>query len=254
MYYYIFDIKKFKKRTQVDEIKNHLSVLGISGEYSYPTPLQSVEELVDQAIAKKYTTIVGIGGEEIANSIANRLLGRKEALGVIPIEQSTNLNQLLGVDNWRDACEALRYRKIKEIRIGQTGSGNAFLTEVYLDIKAPLEVTLEFKDFLVQGKLKNLTISIYHPGVRKIGDDYLDIMMTSVDPNESALIKRLSTLLGNKNPQDERTYSILRARSLRIFTKTPMGILSNDTLLAKTPQLIESSDEYLRLITGKHGA
>lgn len=250
MYYYIFDIKKCKKRSQVEEIKNYLNILGISGEFSYPTPMQNIKELVDIALAKKYTTIIGIGGDEIINMIAGRLLGRKEALGVIPLEASEELMHLLGTIGWKEACEALRFRKIYEMRVGQVASGSVFLTSLNLDIVLPLEVTCEFKDYIVQGKLKSIAITNYHPKIQKIGDDFLDIMMTSVNPKESVLLKTLSSLFGRKE-EDARTYSIFHGRSLRIFTKTPMPLLCNKQPIAKTPQLIESSEEYLRLITAR---
>ncbi|MEK9156387.1 MAG: diacylglycerol kinase family protein [Patescibacteria group bacterium] len=251
MYYYIFDIKKCRKRSQVEDIKSYLGGLGISGEFTYPTAAQSPEELVDLGLSKKYTTIVAIGGDEIVNAAAAKLVGRKEALGVIPLETSSELSYLIGSQSWREAADALRYRKISEFRLGQTASGQAFLTHISLDVFAPMDITIEFRDFLIQTKAKSLVIANFYPDLHKIGDDFLDIMIESAAPEGGNLIKKISRLFGAKNELEEKSFSLIRARSLRIFTKTPIALLADGKKIAKTPQLIESTDEKIRLITAK---
>lgn len=250
MYYYIFDVKKFKKSSQVDSIKNYLSELGISGEFTYPTPAQTVEELVDLGLSKQYSTIVAIGGDEIVNAVASKLVGRKEAMGIIPLEISQDLSQLVGSSSWKESCEILRFRKINEIRLGRTGTGKCFLTHAELQIKHPIEVTLEFKDYMIQTMASALSISNFNPNIKKIGDDFLDVSIISSVASGSVLGK-FSSFLGIKKEASSLSSSLLRARSLRIFTKTQLPIVVDGVTLAKSPQFIESSDECLRLITSK---
>jgi len=249
MYYYIFDIKKFAKSSQVENLKNYLGGLGISGEFTYPTPAQNVEELVDLGLSKQYTTIVAIGGDELANIVAGKLVGRKEAMGFIPIDASPSLCQLIGSNSWKEACDILRFRKLNEIRIGKTASQKYFLTHVDLQIKNPTEITLELKDFIIQTTATSLMISNFNPSIKKIGDDFLDIVMTSTHPT-SSILSKINIFRGKKR-EDELANSLLRARSLRIFTKNQIPISASNYTLAKSPQLIESTDEYLRLITTK---
>lgn len=251
MYYYIFDIKKCKKRSQVESIKEYLGTLGISGEFTYPSAAQSVEELVYLGLSKQYTTIVAIGSDEIANAVAGVLVGKKEAMGIIPLEISLELSSMLGTSNWREACDVLRFRKIKEIRIGKTATEKHFLTSAKLDIKYPTDITIELKDCMIQAKVRNLTVSNFHPQIKKIGDDFLDIVMTSVAPTDS-LFSKFSILFGMDNKEEEKAFSLFRARSLRLFTKSQMPISAGDQIIAKTPQFIESTDEFLRLIVAKN--
>lgn len=250
MYYYIFDIKKCKKRSQVENIKEYLTSLGISGEFTYPSAAQNVEELVHLGLSKQYTTIVAIGSDEIANSVASVMVGKKEAMGFIPLEISTELAALIGTSGWKEACDILRYRKIIEIRLGKTAIGRHFLTNAKLDLKYPAEVTIEMKDYIVQAKVKELIISNFSPEIKKIGDDFLDIIMTSVEPNDS-IISKFGSLLGIERKNGDNSLSLFRARSLRLFTKSQMPIISGGDVIGKTPQLIESSDDFLRLITAK---
>jgi hypothetical protein len=252
MYYYIFDIKKCKKRSQVENIKNYLASLGISGEFTFPSAAQTVDELVDLGLSKEYSTIVAIGGDEIANQVAGKLVGKREAMGYIPLEVDSQVNTIIGAKTWKEACDILRFRKISEMRIGKTATGCGFITSAKLEINNPVEVTLEFKDYIVQASVKSLIISNYTEGFRKIGDDFLDIIMVSASPQESTLMSSISRFFGQKQLGDKKASSLFRARSLRIFTKNQISIFSGNASIAKTPQLIESSDEKLRLITARN--
>lgn len=252
MYYYIFDIRKCTKRSQVEEIKNQLAGFGITGEFTYPSAAQNAKDLVDVALAKQYNTIVAIGGDDLINTVAGRLVGRKEAFGVIPLDASTELHQLIGAPTWKEAAEILRYRKISEMFLGQTATNNTFLTSVNLDIHAPTDITLEFKDFILHSTAKMLKITNYNPNIKKIGPDYLDITIESATPEESKLSSKLAAFFGAKKETDDLAHSLLHARSLRIFTKTPINLVSGGSVIARTPQLIESTDLPLRLITAKN--
>ena len=68
MYYYIMDSPKniSEKRTQ-EKIKNILGLLGITGETVTVTPARSIEELTNMGLAKKYSTIVAVGGDRWYN-------------------------------------------------------------------------------------------------------------------------------------------------------------------------------------------
>jgi diacylglycerol kinase family enzyme len=246
MYYYIFDAKKCKKRTQVEEIKNYLSVLGISGEYTYPTNAQSVEELVDLGISKRYNTIVGIGDDEVANRIANKLCGRQEAMGFVPTEASKDLLSLVGARNWKEGCDNLKFRKITEMHIGKTAINTCFITNVQLDLATPIDITLEFKNYTLQTKAKGLMVSNYSADIEKFSPDHLDIKISSVE-NPSGGI--MTFLFGKKSAATGS--SLIHARSLRIFTKYQIPLILENYIIAKTPQLIESSDEKIRIITAK---
>jgi len=250
MYYYIFDIKRCKNKSLVTDIKSYLSALGISGEFTYPSTAYTTEELVELGISKKYNTIVGIGSDDLANSIASHLCGRPEAMGMVPLEASPELCSLIGAKTWREGAENLRYRKITNMKIGKTANGNGFLTDLELGLKGPTEVTIEFRDYLVQAKITKLVISNFNPEIKKIGPDFLDVVFESVAPEQN-VISRLSNFLGLSKEKQNASFSLFRGRSLRLFTSSQIPLTVKGQQIAKTPQLIETSDEDLRLIIGK---
>ena len=253
MYYYIFDTKKFKKKSQVETLKDYLNSLGINGEFTYISAAATAEELTEAGLCKGYTTIVAVGSDNLANAVANMIIGRSEALGIIPIEASENLHHLLGVDNWKEAAETLRFRRIFETNIGKTASGQHFLTNLTLDIQKPIEVTVEFKDYIVQANAKNLMISNFHPEIKKIAPDHLDIVLESEPEKTGGFLGSITKAFSKKTDFKNKNITILHARSLRLFTKKQIGLDSESTIITKTPQLIESTDETIRLIVSKRG-
>lgn len=254
MYYYIFDTKKFKKKTNVDQIISYLGGLGIAGEYSYISSAYTAEELVELGFQKQYTTIVAVGSDNLINAVADKMIGREEAMGVIPLETSSSINSLLGVNSWKEGADSLRFRRIKEFYLGRTGSGKHFLTYITLDIRQPIEVTMEFKDYIIQSFMKEAIISNYHPNIEKKDPEFLDIFVQSCDPTKNSIATRIKSLFSNvSQTRDEKETTKIRARSLRIFSKKPLSLLLDGKIVSKTPQLIETSDNTLRLIVAKKG-
>lgn len=251
MYYYIFDIKRCRKKTQVDAIKSYLTNLGISGEYAYITPNQSAEALAESGVNKGYNTIIAVGSDDLVNAVSNVLVGRKEVLGVLPLMASDELRSLIGSNEWQAAAEALRFRRIKEMNVGKIANGRHFLTSIYLDTVAPLEATVEFKDYILQVNTKNLLISNYHPDITKKFEDYLDVVIESERTKRGGFLAKLGFGAGIKNESGDNI-SFIRTKSLRIFTKKPMPLVSGDKIIAKTPQYIECTDELLRVIVAKN--
>lgn len=251
MYYYIFDIKRCKKRATIEAIKSALLELGISGEYNYISNAQPAEKLTELGLNRGYSTIVGVGSDDLINSVANRMVGRKEAMGVIPLEISNPMSTLLGSDSWKEACEALRFRRIKEMYVGRTANGEHFLTEAHIDTSRPVNLTIEFKNYIIQVLAKKFLVSNYYPGIKKVGQDFLDVVIESEPPASSSLIDQFKSMFGTKVTSEAKAMSMIHARSMRIFTKRPVPIIAGNKMIAKTPQLIESSDEMLRLIVSR---
>jgi diacylglycerol kinase family enzyme len=251
MYYYIFDIKKCKKRSQVEAIKSQLIELGISGEYTYISSAQSAEELALLGLRRGYSTIIVAGSDDSINAVANVMVGQREAMGVIPLQASKAICHLIGTSSPAEAIESLRFRRINEMTTGKTATGKHFLTYLEMDLGSPMDFTVEFKNFIVQASVKNMIISNYHPEIKKNASDHLDTVIESQSPNHSGLLHQIKNLFGQSKEGDDKHLSIFRSRSLRLFTKKPISIKSGDAVIAKTPQLIETSEQTLRIIVTK---
>ena len=85
MYYYIFDVRKCKNRRQIETIKDHLSDLGISGEFAVPDRIRPARDLAEQGVFKGYSTIVAIGADDLIDEVASVMLSKQQVFGVVPL-------------------------------------------------------------------------------------------------------------------------------------------------------------------------
>ncbi|OPZ22694.1 MAG: putative lipid kinase [bacterium ADurb.BinA186] len=251
MYYYIFDPKKCRKKSQVEAIKDQLAKIGISGEFNCVTSLQPASELAELGIRKKYSTIVAVGADDIINPIADKLVGRGEAMGIIPLEASSEIENIIGVKGWKEAIDVLRFRRIKEINTGMTGDGRHFLTSADLDLKKPTELTIEFKGFIIQAKAYEMNIINMRHDLKKKDPEFLDIVIQSEIGKAEGLLGKITGIFSGGKIL-ERNLTTLRARSLRVFSNKPVFVTSGGYMLSKTPQYFEATEDKLRLIVGKH--
>lgn len=151
MYYYIFEPpqgpKEYERTAQIKEL---LSSLGIAGEMAAPQPGRSTEDLVNLAIAKRYATIVAVGGMKLANQVARAMLAYDAVLGIVPTHDDPDIAQLIGTSDWKVASEQLKRRRWQHIQLGIMNTNLAFITPATVAIPekgrfvaATPEMTLE---------------------------------------------------------------------------------------------------------------
>lgn len=232
-------------------MKDHLAELGISGEYTFPSQVRSSKELVKDALNRGFTTIVAIGNDRLINTVASEVIGQKAAFGIIPLNASPEINHLVNGHNWHDAALALRYRKIKEIKLGQFENGEHFLISTHLNIKQPVNLTLEFDDFIAQARTSQLTISNFESKDSEDRSEELSISMISEKENDSRTIGRILSFLEISKDDGLNKLSRFHAKRVRIFSHKNLNFLVNREEIATTPQLIKVSSNYLRLIVSR---
>ncbi|MFA6082273.1 MAG: hypothetical protein WC773_02600 [Patescibacteria group bacterium] len=138
MYFYIADPPQTKvDQTAVAAIRARLIPDGIAGEFVFRTPGQSAATLAKSAIDQGYSTIVAVGNEYLAAEIAGTIYDQPIALGVLPINASPDLAQIIGYSDWRVGIKALRHRKIILRDIGVINAELFFLSEVKINSAKP---------------------------------------------------------------------------------------------------------------------
>jgi diacylglycerol kinase family enzyme len=251
VYYYIFDIRQCKNKAQAEKMKDHLAELGISGEYTFPSQVRSAKELVKDALGRGFSTIVAIGNDRLINNVASEVIGTKAAFGIIPLNASSEINQLVNGHNWHDAALALRFRKIKEIKLGQFENGEHFLISTILNIKQPVNITLEFDDFIAQARASQLSISNFESKNSDERQAQLSISMISEKENDSRGLGRLLNFFEVVQENGPNKLSRFHAKRLRVFSHKNLNFVVNKEDIATTPQMIKVSSNYLRLIISR---
>src|SRR5689334_15601618 len=125
MYHYIIDPQKTSQKV-FERVQNQLyssvSELRISGEMVRVTSLRSMGHLVDEAINRGATTIVGVGHDSTIQEIINAVGERDVAIGYVPIEDS-ELSKILGINGVVNACEHLAHRRVEVLDLGVVQGG-----------------------------------------------------------------------------------------------------------------------------------
>ncbi len=152
MYYYIVDPPEGVQTAKVAQrLQELVTPMGISGEISIANPARSADELAYMGIDKGYTTIIAVGGEELANTIATILLNEsreKVAFGIIPLNAGSLIPQMIGVANndLRSAAEVIKKRHLELVDLVQIASKRYMFTEAVIIAPRRLKITIETDD------------------------------------------------------------------------------------------------------------
>ncbi len=112
MYYYVLESPSSRGvRQNYQRLRDILTQLGIVGEIVTSSPARSPAEQAFIGTTKGYSTIVAVGGDAHVNEVAMAIIGRA-VLGVIPIEATRQVTDLIGATDIRAAAEVLKQRRI----------------------------------------------------------------------------------------------------------------------------------------------
>ena len=125
------------------------------------------------------------------------------------------------------------------------------MTNTYLLANNPVNITLEFDDFIAQSRVKKFIISNINPGEEKEDWNLLDIFMISEEENSGSIISKLTSMISTK-VKDKRIFeSYFKAQRFRVFSHKNLNFCVGKQIVATTPQLIKTSRENLRLIISR---
>lgn len=234
MYYYIFQSpKNYSENKTHERIKNILTVLGISGEIATVSPARSASELALMGVEKGYSTIVSVGSDEIINEAASSICESGAVLGIIPIEASDDINELVGTKDIKSACESLKSRRLKTINMGYIEPNINFLTKIFIKSNKRLSVQAEINDYYLEAKADEIVI-----------DHDLGVRLVSY--NEKGFLDNFLGMFGNKNDISDESY--FNAERLRLRTHEILPVKIGDSQVAKTPIVAYRRPQALKII------
>lgn len=230
--------KNSSQKREQEKIKDALGFLGIAGETVTVSPARTVEELTNMGLAKKYSTIVAVGGDRLVNKIASMLQEKDHVLGIIPIEASTEICNLIGTDDIKTACENLRFRKVKNVDLSYIEPNKYFLTNINIDSSKPLNCHIEIDNCEFKATATSI---ILEP----------DLTLNLQDDSLSAGVfkKSINWLFGKKS--DNNNTSIFKGRRVKIDTSESLPVLIDGEVIAKTPIVARIKPKVLKIIAGR---
>lgn len=246
MYYYIMEPAGGKTAANQEKIKDMLGDLGIAGETVLPTPARTIEELASLGIIKGYSTIVAVGSEKIVNKIVTALINQKSTkdvvLGVIPDNYSSKLANRLGVRDNKEACEALKHRKLETVDTVCIEPNRYFMTEATIESHKTGDAYISLDSIQASIAFNKITIK---PGI------IIDVQDNS-EEKKAALGNFFASLFGKKRKTKDIFHSQFVTQKMQIETPgTSMKILVDNEPISKTPALLHTVPKALKIIVAR---
>lgn len=239
MYYYIFEgPRSTKMRNRYEKIRNYIIEYGIGGEIAVASPARSAEELTQMGLERGYTTFVAVGSDSEINKVLTVIQNsehfRDIAFGAIPINPNSILFTLIKCADVREACEALKHRRIVTTDLAFIEPNRYFLSPARLDIGGPTKVELVSDLWQIDSYIEELVV---HP----------DMTIEFVTSGKRSCLQKLTNWLLGKKPANI-SRSIFRPRTILITAPQTLSLSIGSNMIAKTPLTIYRKPKVLRLI------
>ena len=250
MYYYIFEPSQGPKEYERSaQIKKQLSELGIAGEMTSPTPGKSVNDLVDLAIAKRYSTVIAVGSMDLINKVAHAVIPYEVVFGIIPTVDHPDIARLIGTSDWKQAADHLKRRRFHPVRMGLINDQICFLTPAIIDVPDDVAIELRCPDYMVSAAGGRMSITpTFDP------EEEAETLLTV--EIEEGTPRRSKGLLGGlfKKKAAAPGESLLRCPAFDLRSSAPLSVSVAGSVLATTPISCTTQVKPLKLIVGRGGS
>ncbi len=238
MYYYITEGAKTNAgQRAILNTKKILTSLGISGEFAEVSAARSIEELAELGVAKKYSTIVGMGSERLINKLGILLAGTSYTLGALPIFEPDFMKPINGTSSIEEAVEALKYRLVKEVSVMRIEPNKYFFTKAVINFNTPTLARVKINDASIESTCSQIVLT---------GNGNLAI--TSNEANHDILEKAWNWFLDKKNPTVKSTVSKFNGQNFSIQVGGTNPVFVGDEVIARTPLATQVIPNCLKLI------
>lgn len=246
MYYFIFDAPAGPNDLQkITKLKEILGELGIAGEMASPMPGRDVVALVENAISKRYSTIVAVGDTELVQAAAHAVAPHNVVFGIIPLHENSELFSLIGVKTREEACEILKKRRYHSVYFGAAESS---IGEVSFLSTASAQLPNSTLTLTTQDS----RLSISNPGTLSITPasaalaeeaTFIVRLRQSHSPKKQSLLRRI---IGSSSPSEHFTQFSCSTLSIEGVENTILSAAGSK--IAVLPCKIKTSSEPLKLI------
>lgn len=282
MYYYIINPAAGHSAAHnlQNKLRTELKSLGIGGEFVTTAGKGDATRLASQAIAKGYTTIVAVGGDETVNEIINGVTSDTAAIGVIPIGSVNQIANQLGIHGWQQGCTVLAARRITEYALIAAGD-DFFLSSLTLgfetelpDVQAPppgkniKDKVLHLRDsFKKAQNYQTIKCKIKVDDGYTVNAEVFSLSVTNqkfinpTAPNELSVTitdrpskRQLGNLLlrGNKAESlGELATTNFQGKKITLEAIPPINVAIDGKIIARTPLTIRLTDRRVRFIVEK---
>ncbi len=235
MYYYILEAPSSRAvRQTYQRLRDTLTNFGIAGEMVTASPARNPEELAMIGLEKGYSTIVAVGGDHHINQVATTVMNRA-VLGIVPIEASKQVADLIGAGDVKGAAETLKYRRLTLV--------STVLIEPDLLLFLDAEIIpprLAKINLVIDNRVR--AFAYFN---RAVINRSLEIMIESSHLTEPKKFMGLFTVGGNII----KSVSLFHAKTMRIATDPDLPLLVAGQAITTAPVQLRVLPQSLKVIT-----
>jgi diacylglycerol kinase family enzyme len=235
MYYYILEAPGTRAvRQTYQRLRDTLTNLGIAGEMVAASPARTPEELAVMGVEKGYSTIVAVGGDYHINQIATTVMNRA-VLGIVPINASDQVVELVGASDIRSAAETLKFRRLTSVSTVLVEPDTiVFLNaEIVPPKMAKISLVLDNR------------VRAFAYFNRAVVNRSLEITLESTHLTEPRRVLGVFTVGGHV----VKSESLFHAKNLRIVTDPELPLTVAGQPIAASPLQLRLLPESLKIIT-----
>ena len=235
MYYYVLESPSSRAvRQSYQKLRDILTNLGIAGEMVTASPARTPTELAQMGIAKGYSTIVAVGSDDHIDEIAIAALG-KAVFGIIPINASKLVTDIIGARDIRNAAETLKQRRLTSHPLVIIEPDSAFFLDAVIIPPKLSKISL-----VIDNKVR------VHSYFNKLQvDRFLTLRLHSEHKSEP---KRIFGLF--KTAQEVlKSESLFHSKHVKIITEPSLSLVVGTTKVAQTPIELRLLPDSLKIIT-----
>lgn len=236
MYYYITEPTRTREQQQAEEkVRELLIRAGIAGEFVCTSPTRDIEALAEMGVAKKYTTLVGIGSEPHLNMLGTLLAGTPYVFGAIPITREDALASVSGIRTFEEGVEALKFRRVHAIPVCRIEPNKFFFAELHLASQQPVRARLRIDDAFIEAPTQAITFT---------GSGTISLKQQVTESAGGSVLQRLFL------QQSTRTeYSHFHGTAIAIETDPPSTFQLGHEAFVRTPLAASIIPSSLKIIT-----
>jgi diacylglycerol kinase family enzyme len=246
MYYYITEpLTTNAERKRIDDIKSTLSQLGIAGEFAVASPARTVAEHLELAFKKGFTTIVGVGSDGLANTVASTILRHhyeKAVFGFIPLDSRQHLWKMVGGNSIKESCAILRARHTQAIDAIELNADQSCITSASMHTPEPVQFQLAFREVQLAGQCTDLLIN-------PSGEITIIDQTYRSGKGGGGFFSRLFG--GGPSTGENLSTTSFNADRWQFATKTPMPIVIDGEQATTTPLDVIYRKKALKLIVNR---
>ncbi len=235
MYYYIAEPTTTPaERRRIEEIKLLLSQFGIAGEFAVASPARTVEEHLQVAFSKGFTTIVGIGSDALACKVAAMLMEYRHdrvAMGFIPF-QKDDLYRLIGAPSLQEQVDCLRSRRLEAIDLLSLGTRQATIVPAVISSPKPMIFRLLYERCELKGRFTEIRL------------DPSGLIEIQAGDSARAWWQRLTKPV-------EPSLTRLEREEWQLATQTALPITVGQQIIGQTPITAQTHKKVLKLIVNR---